>query len=157
MIFFYIIENVVFKLILGITIIIKNVSFSEKSSSSSICCICILNVKVFIIDLNIYNKFAKFPFLFVVLYIFCLLINLVQFVLPINLWDFKPFSIASVTDSVSVSSYFLFKFLVFFTHFLFLFSFAVGINLLLQAQTLFLWVIYFGASHSNIKILLSIK
>lgn len=47
--FFYIIENVVFKLILGITINIKNVSFSEKSSrlfciyfsSSSICCICI--------------------------------------------------------------------------------------------------------------------
>lgn len=108
--FFYIIENVVFKLILGITIIIKNVSFSEKSSSSSICCICILNVKVFIIDFNIYNKFAKFPFLFVVLCIFCLLINLVQFVLPINLWDFKPFSIASVTDSVSVSSSFFFKF-----------------------------------------------
>lgn len=29
--FFYIIENVVFKLILGISINIKNVSFSEKS------------------------------------------------------------------------------------------------------------------------------
>lgn len=64
-------------------------------------------VKVFIIDLNIYNKFAKFPFLFVVLYIFCLLINLVQFVLPINLWDIKPFSIASLTGSV-VFSQFLF-------------------------------------------------